>query len=74
MFSCPICGRPEQTKTVAWHVWYFHVPNIACWCGTYFECGTTSAVERVMKFSAHCEARGGFLAHYLECQFGRKED
>jgi hypothetical protein len=67
--TCPICEK--HTSDVDEHVWCEHVPSCFCWCRvdlwelTFERGGVIDAV-----FKQHCEDRGGFLAHYLECQMG----
>jgi hypothetical protein len=66
--ACPICE--ERTRSVDAHVRYEHATGRYCWCGENIQPYASSAGLGVEIFRKHCEARGGYLAHYLECQLG----
>jgi hypothetical protein len=69
MENCPICDKPFLH--VEDHVWQSHVSRSICWCGLdmWFTDGDYHHVDE-WDFKKHCEARGGYLAHYLECRMG----
>jgi hypothetical protein len=66
---CLIClARLGSDLGLASHVVILHTPykglqGYTCWCGY-------RAVWDVGDLWDHCEERGGYLAHYLECQLG----
>jgi hypothetical protein len=70
MAECPICVKGTGRRTLADHVWWLHVPKPFCWCGDPMIGEDRSIAEDIVVFSDHCDSRGGYLAHYLECKLG----
>jgi hypothetical protein len=68
---CPICS--ETVPSLSAHVWYRHVSSLYCWCGVSIPCTISELFKTAATFERHCEERGGYLAHYLECRLGGED-
>lgn len=69
MPKCPICE--ECTDSIDEHIWNWHTACSCCWCGKdLWDLNYTWRMGSAEAFKRHCAEHGGYLAHYLECQFG----
>ena len=70
---CFLCGKDSLLKDID-HMFFAHLSfvmsndkNITrkCWCGEILNWN---------EFPGHCEQRGGWIAHFLECQLAGPPD
>lgn len=62
---CPLCD--STSLFLSTHIWFFHLNSPVCWCGEDMtDHNKLSDWESADKFKQHCDANGGYLAHFLE--------